>query len=56
MIQMRNTKIDVIKGMAIILVVLGHCGFPATNFIYLFHMAVFFIASGYCWNEKMWRR
>ena len=38
--------------MAIILVVLGHCGFPATNFIYLFHMAVFFIASGYCWNEK----
>lgn len=52
MIQMRNTKIDVIKGMAIILVVLGHCGFPATNFIYLFHMAVFFIASGYCWNEN----
>lgn len=31
MIQMRNTKIDVIKGMAIILVVLGHCGFPATT-------------------------
>ena len=49
--QIRNEKIDVIKGLAIILVVLGHCGFPATDFIYLFHMAIFFIASGYCWNE-----
>lgn len=32
--------------------VLGHSGFPFTHFIYLFHMAIFFIASGYCWDCK----
>lgn len=32
--------------------VLGHAGFPFTHFIYLFHMAIFFIASGYMWDDK----
>ena len=29
----------------------GHSGFPYRNWIYLFHMALFFMASGYMWNE-----
>ena len=49
--NMRITEIDVIKGICIILMVVGHSGSPITKWIYLFHMAVFFVASGFCWNE-----
>lgn len=48
----RSKNIDVVKGFGIILMVLGHCGFPFSHFIYLFHMAIFFIVSGYCYNSK----
>ena len=30
--------------------VLGHTRSPFTSFIYLFHMAVFFMVTGYLWN------
>ena len=41
--------LDVAKGMAIILVVLGHSSLPAVlnRFIFAFHMPFFFFASGY---------
>lgn len=42
--NMRITEIDVIKGICIILMVVGHSGSPITKWIYLFHMAVFFVA------------
>lgn len=50
----RHKDIDILKGIGIILVVLGHSGFPYIycNFFYQFHMAIFFMASGYCWNKK----
>lgn len=48
----RNISIDIIKGIGIILMVGGHCGMPFTHFIYLFHMAIFFMASGYCFNAS----
>lgn len=48
----RNTNIDIIKGAGIILMVGGHCGIPFTHFIYLFHMAIFFIASGFCFKSS----
>lgn len=41
----RDRNIEGIKGMAIILMVMGHCGFPFARLIYLFHMAVFFIGG-----------
>lgn len=47
----RDKKIDYVKALLIILVVCGHCGI-FRDFIYLFHMGVFFIISGYCINEK----
>lgn len=50
--KVRDPIIDILKGVGIILMVAGHCGFPFTRFIYLFHMAIFFMASGYCWNTK----
>lgn len=48
----RNINIDIIKGIGIILMVGGHCGMSFTHFIYLFHMAIFFMASGYCFNAS----
>ena len=48
----RDTTIDILKGIGIILMVCGHAYAPFTHFIYLFHMAIFFIASGYCYKDK----
>ena len=41
--------IDAIKGIGILLVLLGHASFSdaVTNAIYLFHMPLFFVLSGY---------
>lgn len=50
--QKRNPVIDILKGLGIILMVAGHSGFPFTRFIYLFHMAIFFMASGFCFKSE----
>lgn len=46
----RDCRIDIIKGIGIFLVVLAHAGSPISKYINLFHMALFFIAAGYCYN------
>lgn len=48
----RNVELDILKGLSIIAVVLGHTNFAGTHYIYLFHMAVFFMASGFFFNTK----
>ena len=52
---MRDNTIDIAKGIAIILVVVGHCtlisGLPH-RFIYSFHMPLFFIIGGSFYHEK----
>lgn len=49
-----NTVISIAKGIAIILMVAGHAEGPGllTNFIYTFHMPLFFIAAGYFFSRK----
>lgn len=49
----RESWVDFLKGIAIILVVLGHCDLPAflINTVYLFHMPLFFMISGYLDNS-----
>lgn len=50
-----NNGITYLKALGITLMVLGHsmCSIPyAITFITMFHMPLFFIASGYCFNEK----
>jgi fucose 4-O-acetylase-like acetyltransferase len=37
---------DQVKGMAILLVVLGHIASPYSNFIYSFHVPLFFFWAG----------
>ena len=46
----RDLTIDLIKGMGIILMVVRHARAPYSDIILLFHMAIFFIASGYLYN------
>ena len=52
LIMNRDAAIDVLKGIGIILVVIGHSGCPQllNCYIYSFHMPLFFIASGYFFN------
>lgn len=53
-INKRDVSIDICKGIGIILMVLGHSGMPkgGHDFIYMFHMPLFFFVSGYCFSEK----
>ena len=52
---MRDKNIDAAKGMAIVLVVMGHVctGIPGlVKWIYSFHMPLFFLISGYLQEGK----
>lgn len=50
----RTGWIDICKALAIYCMVLGHTGTSQkiSIIIHVFHMPVFFILSGYCFNEK----
>lgn len=48
----RDSRIDIVKALGIVLMVFYHAGTPGKNFVYLFHMALFFICSGYCYSHK----
>jgi fucose 4-O-acetylase-like acetyltransferase len=50
----RNATIDILKGLGIILVVIGHSGCPQPlgDFISSFHMPLFLIASGVFFKES----
>ena len=51
---MRNPVISICKGIAIILMVAGHAECPGllSNFLYTFHMPLFFITAGYFFSRK----
>ncbi|MGN0237769.1 MAG: acyltransferase family protein [Lepagella sp.] len=54
MAEKRNTSIAIAKGIAIILMVMGHAEGPSLlmNFIYLFHMPLFFLTAGYFFSYR----
>lgn len=47
----RIDEIDIVKALAIMLMVACHSGVAFAKFIFLFHMAVFFIASGFFFRD-----
>lgn len=51
---MKEKIFSVFKGIGIITVVIGHSGCPGLlhDFIYLFHMALFYFVSGYFFKDK----
>ena len=45
--------LDTAKAVGMVLVYIGHCNIPGVNpYIYLFHMPLFFLISGFCWNTE----
>lgn len=48
---MKNTTLNIMKGLCMLLVVAGHTNCPFKNFIYLFHVPVFFMISGYLFKN-----
>ena len=56
MAKQRSLYWDTLKGLLIILVVLGHCGTALSNglisAIYAFHMPLFILVSGYFSKKK----
>ena len=50
---MRNPSLDILKAIAILLVIVGHNSTGVlNNYIYSFHMPLFFILAGYLWKER----
>ena len=53
----RNEELDrdywnIVKGVGIFFIVLGHCCLPIMNYVYAFHVPLFFFVSGYLYSEK----
>ncbi len=48
----REEWIDIIKGILIICVVLGHSNIDYSDIIFWFHMPLFFIINGYLWKKQ----
>lgn len=51
-VSRRNTSMDILKGIGIVLMVYGHTFAKGHDYIYLFHMAIFFMASGFLFSNK----
>lgn len=48
----RNQEIDILKGLGIIAVVVGHSGASFAPYLYMYHLALFFFASGFLFKEN----
>ncbi|NDK07802.1 acyltransferase family protein [Candidatus Gracilibacteria bacterium] len=57
---MRISRIDNLKGIGILLIVLGHCKLPdgnlLTSYLFSFHVALFFILSGFLFDENKYTK
>ena len=49
--NVRDDLIDLVKGIGIVLMVVRHAKAPYSEIVLLFHMALFFIASGYLYKS-----
>mgnify|MGYP003292467965 CR=1 FL=1 len=58
MVSDRDNTISILKGIGIILVVIGHSQCPnvLNRWIYSFHMPLFFIASGYLFKSRYFKQ
>ena len=52
MIRERNNTIDVVKGIGILFVIWGHTVCPIKLYLYIFHVPLFFLLSGYFFNKS----
>ena len=47
---------NIVKGIGILAIVLGHSGSAATAFVYLWHVPLFYFVTGYHYNEAKYAR
>ena len=43
---------NIIKGIGILCIVIGHSWKLLSGFVYLFHLAIFFFVGGYLYNDE----
>lgn len=48
----RDWYLDALKGIGIILMIIGHVMSPIRNIIFSFHMPLFFFISGYLYKDR----
>lgn len=48
----RDYRVDIAKALGIIMMVMGHAGAPNSIVFFRFHMALFFILSGWCLKDN----
>ena len=48
----RDEYWDIVKGLGIIAIVIGHTNSPLTPFVYMYHLALFFFISGFLYKDK----
>ncbi|MCI8950404.1 MAG: acyltransferase family protein [Lachnospiraceae bacterium] len=47
---------DLVRGIGILSIVMGHSCHPVIPYVYTYHLAVFFFVSGYLYNSKKYGR
>ena len=47
-----NAQMSILKGVAIVSVVAGHTCYWSVQYVYMYHLAVFFFVSGYLYDEE----
>ena len=57
-VNKRDISIDIVKGIGMIAVILGHMSLPekAIDFIFTFHMPLFFLINGYFFKKKSFKQ
>lgn len=53
--EKRSAYWDIVKGIGIISIVLGHSCFFAVKWVYAYHMMLFFFISGYLFSDKKYK-
>lgn len=48
----RDSNIDALKGLGIVLMIIGHVNTPIRDIIFSFHMPLFFFVSGFLYKDR----
>jgi fucose 4-O-acetylase-like acetyltransferase len=48
----KSTYWNIMKGLGIVAIVIGHAGSPLHPYVYMYHLSLFFFISGFLYNDK----
>lgn len=52
----RSRYWDIVRGIGILSIVMGHCFSKSIIYVYTYHLAIFFFVSGFLYHEKKYSR